>query len=260
MRRAVPTLTAALCLLAAGCPNSLARLAYDELRRPRATLDELSAEPAAASAPSAASEEPDAAAAQLVTGERIVVAAEHRDASRAGIEVAKGGGNVVDVAVATAFAVCVANPSSCGIGGGGFLVLYLARERRAVALDYREVAPQAAHRDMFVRGGKVDPNLSRRGGLAVGVPGEVAGLLAAHRAYGKLPLAKVMAPAIRFARDGVAIGAHLAETIAANVAAIRKSPPMATILLHADGRPRAAGERLQQPQLAATLSRIARDR
>src|SRR5574337_164506 len=94
-------------------------------------------------------------------GAHGMVAADHRLASQAGVEMLQRGGNAIDAAVAASFAVGVVNPSSCGIGGGGFMLIYLARERRALALDYREVAPAAASRDMFVRNGHVAPELSR---------------------------------------------------------------------------------------------------
>jgi len=186
-----------------------------------------------------------------------MVASEHALASQAGVEVLKHGGNAVDAAVATAFAVCVVSPSSCGIGGGGFMLVYLARERRALALDYREVAPGAASHDMFVRDGKVVPELSLRGGLAVAVPGEVAGLSAALQRHGTLPLATVMQPAIRLARDGFPVGAHLAKEIAQNLAGLRANPALARTFLHADGTALVAGETLHQPELATTLQRIA---
>lgn len=188
-----------------------------------------------------------------------MVAAEHVLASQAGVEILKHGGNAVDAAVGTAFAVCVVSPSSCGIGGGGFMLIYLARERRAMALDYREVAPAAASRDMFVRGGKVAAELSLHGGLAVAVPGEVAGLSAALKHHGKLSLATVMQPAIQLARDGFPVGAHLAKEIAQNLAGLRAAPALAHTFLHPDGTPLVAGETLRQPELAVTLERIARN-
>lgn len=189
-------------------------------------------------------------------GAHGMVAADHRLASQAGLEMLQRGGNAVDAAVAAAFAVGVVNPASCGIGGGGFMLIYLARSGRAVALDYRETAPAAASRDMFVRNGEVVPDLSRRGGLAVAVPGEVAGLATALRRYGKLPLAAVLEPAIRYARDGFAVGAHLAGEISATRATLRSDPALARTFLHPDGSPLQAGETLHQPELAATLQRL----
>jgi len=186
-----------------------------------------------------------------------MVASEHRLASHAGVEILRRGGNAIDAAVATALAVCVVNPASCGIGGGGFMLIYLGPSHRAAALDYRETAPAGASRDMFVRDGKAVPELSRRGGLAVAVPGEVAGLYAALRRYGTRSLAVVLEPAIGYARDGFAIEDHLAGEIAQNVDALRASPELAGTFLHADGSPLHTGDILRQPALARTLERIA---
>lgn len=254
MRRALSSCTAVLCLLLAGCQSHLAGSAQQEtfqaLARPTAQAVVLGDE-----APPREATPPQP---KLVVGRHVVVAAEHPAASAIGVEIYRGGGNVVDAAVATAFAVCVSNPSSCGIGGGGFMMIHIARSRQTFALDYREVAPQAATRDMFVRDGHADPELSRSGGLAIAVPGEVAGLAEAQRRFGNLSLAKVMAPAIALARDGVPVGAHLAKTIADNVATLRRSPKLATTYLHEDGSPLQRGEMLRQPQLAATLETISR--
>jgi gamma-glutamyltranspeptidase/glutathione hydrolase len=180
-------------------------------------------------------------------------------ASQVGAAVIRSGGNAIDAAIATSFAVCVVNPSSCGIGGGGFMLIYLADEKKAVALDYRETAPSAASRTMFVRKGKVDPEASRRGGLAVAVPGEVAGLAEIATKYGTRSLAQLIQPATRLARNGFPIGKHLAQTIAENVDAIRKSPKLAARFLKKDGTPLAAGDPVQFPELAATLERIAKE-
>jgi gamma-glutamyltranspeptidase/glutathione hydrolase len=186
-----------------------------------------------------------------------MVAADHRLASQAGIEILRQGGNAIDAAVATAFALGVVNPSSCGIGGGGFMLIYLGQSGRAVALDYRETAPAAAARDMFIRNGHAVPSLSLRGGLAVAVPGEVAGLAEALRRYGTLPLSAVMQPAIRYARDGFAAEQHLAEEIADSAAGLRADPILARNFLHPDGSPLRVGETVREPELAVTLQRIA---
>jgi gamma-glutamyltranspeptidase/glutathione hydrolase len=140
-----------------------------------------------------------------------VVAADHIAASEAGLEILKRGGNVVDAAVATGFALSVVRPASSGIGGGGFMVIWDAKNQRAIALDYRERAPAQATRDMYVDPRdrkKVLSDASEHGGLAVAVPGHVAGLCFALREFGTLDLKTVLAPAIRLCRDGVLIDGH----------------------------------------------------
>jgi len=188
---------------------------------------------------------------------RGMVAAEHDLASRAGLEILQQGGNAVDAAVSAALAVGVVNPSSCGLGGGGFMVIFDHRSRELTALDYRETAPAAATREMFVRDGKVVPDLSLSTGLAVGVPGEVAGLFAALERHGRLPFSVVAAPAVRYAREGFAIERHLAAMIAANLQRIRERPRLAAIMLDEAGQPLRAGDVLRQPDLARTLEAIA---
>ena len=192
-----------------------------------------------------------------ISGPNGAVAAEHDLGSRAGIEMLQKGGNAVDAAVAAAFAVCVVNPSSCGIGGGGFMLIYLASERRALSLDFRETAPNGATRDMFLRNGKFDASLSRRGGLAVGVPGEVAGLLAALDRFGKLPRETVMEPAIRYARDGFWVAGHLTSGIRKLEDKIFSRPALRRILLRPDGSLPQIGETIKFPELAVTLQEIA---
>jgi len=192
-------------------------------------------------------------------GANGMVAADHRLASQAGVEMLQRGGNAVDAAVASAFAVGVVNPSSCGLGGGGFMLIYLARHHRTVALDYREVAPAAATPDMFVRDGRAVPELSQFGGLAVAVPGEVAGLSLVLRRFGTLPLATTLEPAIRYARDGFVIEPHLATEIARNQNAFRADPHLARTFLRANGSPLDAGDTLRRPELAHTLERLAHD-
>lgn len=196
----------------------------------------------------------EASAAQ---GENGAVASEHILASRAGVAILERGGNAIDAAVATAFAVCVVNPMSCGIGGGGFMVLYLADSKRAVALDYRETAPAAATRDMFLRDGAAVPDLSLRGGLAVAVPGEVRGMAEVLSRHGTLSLAQALAPAIRLAKGGFPVGAHLASSIAEHRDAIAAVPGLARHLLRQDGSPKREGDKTAFPELGQTLERIA---
>ena len=131
-----------------------------------------------------------------------MVVSAHVDASKAGTEVLQKGGNAVDAAVATGFALAVTYPVAGNIGGGGFMVIRFA-DGTATTFDYREKAPMAAYRDMYLdEEGNAVAEWSRRGYLASGVPGAVAGLLKAHTAHGSLPLAEVMAPAIRLAEEG----------------------------------------------------------
>ncbi|MCA9109496.1 MAG: gamma-glutamyltransferase, partial [Planctomycetaceae bacterium] len=141
------------------------------------------------------------------------VAADHPLASEAGAEMLRRGGNVVDAAVATSFALSVVRPESCGIGGGGFLVYWDAAKRQAVAIDYRERAPAAASRDMYLGTDDkpADPRLSQVGGLAVAVPGEVAGLCWVLENYGTLDLPTVLKPAIRLAREGFVVDEMFVE-------------------------------------------------
>ena len=144
--------------------------------------------------------------------EHAVVAADHEAASAAGIEILKKGGNVVDAAIATGFALAVVRPASSGLGGGGFMVIWDAKKQRAIALDYRERAPARATRDMYVdprNGQRVIPEASEHGALAVAVPGHVAGLCHALREYGSLDLATVVEPALRLCREGVVIDQHV---------------------------------------------------
>ena len=137
-----------------------------------------------------------------------IAATANADASRAAAEILKKGGNAVDGAVAAALALGVVNADSSGLGGGGFAVVWSAKERKARVLDFRETAPAKASKDMFVVDGKADPKLSRWGGLAVAVPGEPAGLGELEKTYGKLGLAAVAQPAIRLARFGYAVSHH----------------------------------------------------
>lgn len=136
-----------------------------------------------------------------------VVAADHPKASEAGLEMLKAGGNCVDAAVATSFALSVVRPASCGIGGGGFMVIWNADKQEATALDYRERAPMAASADMYDAAEPGTEIGSVRGPKAAGVPGTVAGLCYAAKHYGSLPLSKLLEPAIRLAEEGYGLDA-----------------------------------------------------
>ncbi len=141
----------------------------------------------------------------------MVVSAEH-EASEAGVEILRRGGNAVDAAVATGFALAVVHPSAGNLGGGGFMVIRMA-DGRTTSFDYREVAPSAATSDMYLDStGAFVSRLSREGYLASGVPGSPAGLLLAHERYGTLPLEDVMAPAIRLANEGYRLSRRKARS------------------------------------------------
>src|ERR1700739_137781 len=136
---------------------------------------------------------------------QAIVASIHELASRAGSEIMQSGGNAVDAAVATGFALAVVHPQAGNIGGGGFMLIRMA-EGTTYFIDYREKAPAAATADMYLDAqGNVIENASLVGYKAIGVPGAVAGLAYAQKTYGKLPLTQVMAPAIKLAREGFAL-------------------------------------------------------
>lgn len=200
-----------------------------------------------------------AAAPAPVVGLRGMVVAAERHAAEAGRTLLAAGGNAVDAAVATAFALGVTEPYHSGIGGGGFLLIRLA-DGRVLALDARESAPAAATRDMYVRPG-VASDASRNGPLAVATPGLLAGLAQAVASYGTKSLAEVMAPAIRLAADGFPISLRHTRILEAwkAMGLAQRFPETAAIQLPPAGTPIAPGYRLVQPELAATLRAIARE-
>jgi gamma-glutamyltranspeptidase/glutathione hydrolase len=187
------------------------------------------------------------------------VATEHQRAAEAGMTVLRAGGSAVDAAIAAAAAICVVHASSCGIGGGGF-ALVRGADGRVAALDYREVAPAAATADRYERDGVPDPTRTRKGGLAVAVPSEVAGWAALHARYGRLPLARVLEPAVRIARDGfpLAESPHLQGQIARNAALLGADPGLRAVFLEAGADPPGPAFRIVQSDLASTLERIGR--
>ncbi|MBU0553928.1 gamma-glutamyltransferase, partial [Myxococcota bacterium] len=166
------------------------------------------------------------------------------------------GGDAADAAVAAALMLGVVHPFGSGLGGGGFAVLYRA-DGAALALDFRERAPAAAHRDMFLDAdGAVIAKASTRGAKAAGVPGELAGLWALHQRYGKLPWARVVAPALEAARDGFVVGPVLARRLAVMAPELRGYPRLAGRFLDERGLPLPRGARLTRPKLAKTLALI----
>ena len=185
-----------------------------------------------------------------------MVVSVHELASRAGVEMMQAGGNAVDAAVATGFALAVVHPQAGNIGGGGFMLIRKA-DGTTRFIDYRERAPAAATANMYLDSqGNVIENASLVGYKAIGVPGSVAGLAYAQKSYGKLPLAQVMAPAIKLARDGYALAWEDAQDLR-NGDLVKY--PESKRIFQRDGNYYQAGEVLRQPDLARTLERIAKN-
>lgn len=186
-------------------------------------------------------------------GSKGVVVSAHPLASDAGLQMLKQGGNAVDAAIATQLALAVVYPGAGNIGGGGFMIAYL-QNGQTVALDYRETAPSAAHRDMYLdSAGNPVPSRSLQGPLASGVPGTVAGLFASLK-YARLPFSKLIAPAIKLAEEGFAITAMQAQSFNSNKKMFEKinKKPVAFV----KNTNWKEGDLLIQPQLATTLKRI----
>jgi len=184
----------------------------------------------------------------------MVVSAEP-NASLAGVQILQQGGNAFDAAVGVGFALAVTYPAAGNLGGGGFLVA-LTVDGKAVALDFREMAPQAATRDMYLdENGEVIPKLSTDSFLAVGVPGSVHGLLAILDDYGILPRHQVLAPAIRLAEEGFTVSHEFACSLRNEQKRLMRYPSTAAIF-YTDGEPPDFGARLKQTDLANTLKAV----
>jgi gamma-glutamyltranspeptidase/glutathione hydrolase len=200
-----------------------------------------------------------AAAQKALIVERAALATVSPEATKIGLGVLASGGNAIDAAVAVSFALAVSHPSAGNIGGGGFLVYYDAASRSVWTLDYREIAPAAATRSMYLDAdGKPKEGASTVGPLAAGVPGSVAGLAEAHARFGSMKWRTLVEPAVALAEGGFAWRAvdvaHLEE--AKKNRGLDRFPATAA-LLFADGQPPALGDTIRQPDLARTLRRIA---
>jgi gamma-glutamyltranspeptidase/glutathione hydrolase len=194
--------------------------------------------------------------ARAVTVAHGIVVSDAPLASRVGAKVLQSGGTAVDAAVATAFALAVTLPSAGNIGGGGFAVMSI--DGRAAALDFRETAPAAATRDMFLDGHGAATDRSITGHLAAGVPGSVAGLWALHQKFGTKPWAELVTPAIELAEEGFAVDADFASSIEDEKARLAKFPASASLFLR-DGAKPAEGSRWLNGDLARVLRGIASD-
>ncbi|HZW79060.1 MAG TPA: gamma-glutamyltransferase [Candidatus Deferrimicrobiaceae bacterium] len=197
---------------------------------------------------------PAPASTQPVHAQHGIVVSAHELASRTGVEIMQAGGNAIDAAVATGFALGVVHPAAGNIGGGGFMLIRMA-DGKTHFLDYREKAPAAATRDMYLDAqGNVIDGASEYGYKAIGVPGSVAGMVYAEQKYGKLTLQQVMAPAIRLAREGYQLSwqeaRDLHDRYLSQFAESRR-------IFQRDGNYYQPGEIFRQPDLARTLERIA---
>ncbi|OGD21665.1 MAG: gamma-glutamyltransferase [Candidatus Aminicenantes bacterium RBG_16_63_16] len=206
----------------------------------------------AAAASSAAPQMP-----KTVAAKHGLVVSSERQASEVGLSILKTGGNAVDAAVATAFALAVTYPGAGNIGGGGFLVLY-TKDDRVTTLDFREKAPLAASPGMFLdEQGEIRDDANHQGILSAGVPGSVAGLELAHKKYGKLPWKDVLQPAVQVADQGFPVSLYFSKNLETTyMAKFLRHPSTARVFLKPDGTVYQPGELWRQPDLAATLKRI----
>ncbi|MFB2637165.1 gamma-glutamyltransferase [Shewanella bicestrii] len=214
------------------------------------------------SSPTLHAEEPSIfsqmATAQPVWAKHGMVASQEALASRTGIEILKQGGNAVDAAVAVAFSLAVTLPRAGNIGGGGFMLVHLAKENKTIAIDYREMAPSKAKKDIFLdENGDAVTKLSREHGLAVGVPGTVMGMSLALEKYGTMTMAQVTAPAIKMAQEGISVTPDLAVSLAGLKRRMSQWPSTAAIFYKADGSDYQVDDILKQPELAHSLQLIA---
>lgn len=188
-----------------------------------------------------------------------MVASEQELATKVGVDILKRGGNAIDAGVAVGFALAVVLPNAGNIGGGGFMMIHDAKTGKNVALDFREMAPARASRDMYLDDkGNVVPGRSLYSHLAVGVPGTVAGLTHALNKYGTMKLWEVMAPAIKLANDGYPVSPSLALILAAERDHLGQWDSSKAIFFK-DGRPLKAGEKLVQKDLAKSMKLISRE-
>lgn len=194
-----------------------------------------------------------------VLGRHGMVVTQEARASQIGVNILKRGGNAVDAAVAVGFALAVTLPRAGNLGGGGFMVIHLAKGKRNIAIDYREMAPLATPKTVFLDdAGNFVPEKSQQSALGIGVPGTVAGLALAHEKYGsgKLTLAELIGPALKLAREGMTVDETLSESLAAAARRLARYPASRAVFLNADGSPPAPGTTLVQSDLADTLQAI----
>lgn len=198
------------------------------------------------------------ATAQPIWAKHGMVSSQEALATQAGVEILKQGGNAIDAAVAVGFSLAVTLPRAGNIGGGGFMLVHLAEQNRTIAIDYREMAPSKAHKDIFLNE-QGDPvaALSREHGLAVGVPGTVMGMELALQKYGTMTMKQVTNAAIKMAKNGISVTPDLSTSLTGLKRRIAQWPSSAEIFYKADGSDYQVGDLLKQPELAHSLSLIA---
>jgi gamma-glutamyltranspeptidase/glutathione hydrolase len=194
---------------------------------------------------------------QPVVAPNGMVASPEQLAAEIGTAILQQGGNAVDAAVATGFALAVTYPRAGNLGGGGFMLIHLAQQNKQTLIDYREAAPAAATRDMFLKDdGKIDRGLEYFSHQSAGVPGTVAGMLYALDKYGSLSRKQVLAPAIALAKQGFTVTFSLSSDFSARAAQLRKNPEALRLFYKADGSAYDIGDTWRQPDLAWTLQQI----
>ncbi|WP_223669241.1 gamma-glutamyltransferase [Kangiella shandongensis] len=195
-----------------------------------------------------------------VVAKHGMVASQQHLASDVGVSILKQGGNAVDAAVATGLVLAVVLPRAGNLGGGGFMLVHLAEENKTVAIDYREVAPQAAHRELFLGSdGTVDKQKARFSRLSAGVPGTVAGLYLAQQQYGTMEWSEVIEPAIRLAEEGFVVNWDLANQLSRRSTYMGKIPATSKIFYKEGGDHYQAGDVLKQNDLAWSLKLLQKE-
>lgn len=195
-----------------------------------------------------------------VIAENGMVVSQQKIASRVGRDILQQGGNAVDAAVATAMALAVTLPRAGNLGGGGFMLIYLKEEDKTLAIDYRETAPAGAYRDLFLdEDGNVDNQKARFSHLSAGVPGTVAGMELALEKYGTMSWQQVLAPAIKLAKDGIIVTSDLATNLQRRSSHFANNPASKKVYYKADGGFYQTGEVLKFPDLAWSLTQIAKE-
>ena len=193
-----------------------------------------------------------------VVSEKGMVVSQEAIASQIGADILKAGGNAIDAAVATGFALAVTLPRAGNLGGGGFMMVYLAKENKTIAIDYREMAPNLAYRDMFLdKDGNVDNAKARYSAQSSGVPGTVAGLLHALDNYGTMSVKEVLKPAIKLARNGFKVNHDFSDSLHSSKQRLQQYKASKNYFYKPDGSHYSPGEHFIQSDLSLTLKRIA---